>query len=299
VLLGVIGVILITAFKLYIPFLQGKKAFGLSSQYIIIGNLIPSLLLLAAIYYTDSIIILIATYFISHTIINFILLKKTLALASNEQTDPSIYNHSKHTTFQDLILETSGHIDKIMLFQFGSAATLASYVFATNIPRQFQMLFKSAKSIALPKLATASYHDLRATLLRKVLSLYIVIIPVTVLYILCAPFIFSYVFPQYVDAAIYSQVYALIFLLLPIRVIKDAMLGHDKMEALYKMTIITSLCKVGASIILIPLFGIWGVLTSLLVMQFIYSVLTVWYFLKSNDTSIQPDLTETENHLIA
>lgn len=281
---------LITSAKLYIAHLVGKKWFTKSASLSVIGNLIPTLILVGALFFTDNVLILIALYFVCHATVNLILHHKILGTAENDSIDPGTIPYAKHLSYQNAIVKVAGHLDKILLFQFTGSVALAEYLFAISVPRQFQHFFKSAKSIVLPKVSTKSFDDLQKTLPRKIGLLYLFVIPATILYILLAPFIFKIAFPLYTSSVIYSQVYATIFLVLPLTIMNDVFIGQAKKKILYNISVVNSVIKIATTALFVPLYGIWGVLASILVTETLSYLQVVYYFFKKEPSS------KPENH---
>lgn len=271
---------IITSSKFYLSFLNGKKLFGKTGSYSVIGYLLPTIILVGTLFFTKNLYILIAIYFVSHAAVNLILNHFASKSAENNKIHDETIPFAKHLSFQNLIVQIAGQLDKIVLFQTTGAAALAEYMFAMSVPRQFQHLFKRTRSIVLPKISERPYAELRMSLPRKVGLLYVFIIPAIIGYVIVAPYVFELFFPQYISAVLYSQVYSLIFLLLPISLFTDVFMGHAKHKVLYKDTIIISLFKIVITLVLVPLYGIWGVLASLLITQTSKSFLTIYYFWK-------------------
>ncbi len=274
---------LITSAKLYLSYLVGKKLFSKSSVYSVIGNLIPTGAVIVAIFLTDSILIILSIYFTFHAVVNLILHHRARQASENELTDPNTIPYAKHLSFQNIITRVAGHLDKILIFQFAGSVALAEYFFAISVPRQFQHFFKASKTIVLPKVSTRPFHELRISLPRKVVLLYLFIIPATILYVLLAPFIFKLFFPLYISSVVYSQLYALIFLFLPLALFQDALIGHAKHRVLYKSSVVTSTIKVITTLAFVPSLGILGALISVLLTQALSSIQIAYYFYKEKD----------------
>lgn len=274
---------LINSSKLFSSHLIGKKLFTKSSSYSVIGNAVPTVTLIGALFLTQNVIILIGVYFLMHSATNFALFLLARKTIENNDRETATLSFAKHLSLQNVITKAAGHLDKVLLFQFAGAIALAEYIFAISVPRQIQHLFKSAKMIILPKVSARSYSELRESLPKKVAILYIFIVPITLGYIFLAPLFFKIAFPQYEASVIYSQLYALLLLLAPINVLNDVFIGHAKKAILYKISIATALLKLVTTISLVPFYGIWGVVFSVLVTQSSHALLTIYYFFKTKE----------------
>ena len=198
----------------------------------------------------------------------------------NNDRDPKLTKEALHLTSDMIFGRAVAYLDRILLFQYAGPAVLAEYWVALNVERQFSHLFKSANVIAIPKLSKRPFRELQLTLPRKLLFLYLLILPMIVLYVLVVPYIFSFIFPLYLDAVIYAQVLGLLFLYLPIKILLDTFISHRMHHVLYRITIITMIPKIPATFILVPWLGIWGVIITLFLEQTMHAGLILWYFFK-------------------
>ncbi|MBX9906616.1 oligosaccharide flippase family protein [Patescibacteria group bacterium] len=286
IIFGTFATLLITTFKIYIPFLNGKKLFGLTSSFTVFGILIPGIAVIVTLFQTTHLLTILIVFFISSTLTNLILFVLSRRYATNSLEDPKMIRQAFHLSLDSLIGRVAALVDRILLFHFAGPAILAEFWIAQNIERQFSHLFKSANSVALPKLSVRSYEELRQSMPRKVLLLYILIIPFTVGYILITPFIFQLAFPQYLSAVLYAQVLGLLLLFSPIKALLDVFIGHSMHTILYKINTGSALAQLVTTCSLVPFFGIWGVIASIFMNQIAYAAGTLWYFLRKDSGSM-------------
>ena len=100
-------------------------------------------------------------------------------------------------------------------------------------------------------------------------------------YILIAPIIFSWFFPTYLDAIPYSIAFACIPLFGALLPIKTYLTTIKATQALYVISIIPPATRIGVALLLIPSFGLWGVVSSMISEALIRSLLLLYYFLRS------------------
>lgn len=276
--LGTALTLLFSNAKMYISFLNAKRLFALTSSFTVLGLLIPAFVILGALFFTQDILTLIFAYFIANAVVNTGLLLFSRRYMQNDTVDPTVITQSVHLSAQALIGRMAASIDRILLFQFAGPAVLAEFWIAQNIQRNFSHLFKSANSIALPKLTTRSYAKLREGLPRKILLLYVLIIPFIIGYVFVTPYLIALLFPQYLSVVFATQIFGLLFLSLPLQILADTLVGHGMNRALYRITVIGSVTKLCATLSLVPLFGFWGVMYSICIEQCMTGGLTLWYF---------------------
>lgn len=271
---------LVAAAKLYAPFQSGKKLFLENGIATVTGSIVPNIALVSCLFLSTNVITIILVYALSHTLVNLYLFTKALRRAENDQVDKTAIPQSIHLTLQDIIQTVPGQIDKVILFQFSGSAALADLIFATTVPEQIKYYFKATKQLILPKVSVRSISSLKEDFLRKIFLLYVVIIPIILIYIVLSPYFFSIFFPQYTSAVLYSQVYSLLFLVFPISLLNYVFIAHEQQKILYKISVSSSIIKVVSTVTFVPLFGMWGVLLSIMILRFYSSGTILYYFIK-------------------
>jgi O-antigen/teichoic acid export membrane protein len=275
--------LVITSAKVYIPFLNGRKLFRQTSSFNVLGILIPGTVMLTTLYLTQDVLSLVLAFLLSSTATNLFLFYWCQRYKRNNDTDPHLVHEAVHLSIDAVIARSIAYLDRLILFQFAGPAALAEYWIALNFERQFTHMFKSMNSIAIPKLTSRSFSSLQKSLPRQLLLLYAILIPFTLCYILATPFAFRLLFPQYLSAIIYAQVFGLLFLLLPVKVLSDTFISHSKHRELYYITFLSSGPKLIATLVFVPWLGIWGVITSLFIEQIIHAGVILYFFFKKYD----------------
>lgn len=278
VAIGTALTLLISVAKIYLSFLNGKRLFLLTSAFTVTGLLIPAIAVIGALFLTDNLHLLLAVYFFSNAFANVGLFALSRRYKENNKVDPGVIGQSIHLSAQAWIGRAAGNLDRILLFQFAGPVALAEYWIASNVQRNFSHLLKSANGIVLPKLTTRSFAKLQGSLPGKLLLLYAFIVPFTITYVIATPYIFMIFFPQYLSMVFLSQILGTLFLLMPMQVFADALTGHGMHRELYHITTISSVIKIGATILLVPAFGLWGLVISRFIDETLYALLVLWYF---------------------
>ncbi len=268
------------------PFV-GRKLFGTVATLQILRGSIVALALLAAVLLSGNPLVMFATYLLGHTVVTgafYLYGHRTFATKNNVDDETSeaatneIITTSKNFSVMNVIGKISGELDRILLFHFLGPVQVATYTFALAAPRQIQHINKTLKSLLLSKLSTRDPETLKRTLPRKALLMYIYIIPIIILYIPLAPFLYGFLFPAYVDAAVYSQVYIFVLLFAPLLVLNEALIAHNKQKDLYVISTAVPITRLVLLLALTPFFGIWGVVTASLGSLCVQSILVVTSF---------------------
>jgi O-antigen/teichoic acid export membrane protein len=248
----------------YSSFLSGKKLFCSQVKYSVITNAISSLAIFLVLLITKNLFWLIATYLISHTILNslFYLLTKNKFLP-NKKEDFQTISYGKHLSLIETISIIAEYIDKVLLFTLIGSSQLAIYSFAIIIPEQINGFLKNISTLSLPKLSTKSRIEIKNDLIKKIKKIAIIIIIILIIYWIASPYIYKCFFPKYTDSIHYSQ----LFMLSIIAVLTSFMITAFQSQMMKKelyLTKISGLIQIFLLIILIPFFGIWGAITAML-----------------------------------
>jgi len=271
---------LMDSLGIYNAILQGKRLFKLSSLYSAILQIGIMLTIIATIFLTKNIILIIFSYFISHTLIKFVLLKLTdKKIPLNKNTDPQTISDGKHFSFIGVIGLIAGQIDKILLWLFLGATPLAVYAFALAPVDQFKKISRTIQALSFPKFVQQEPEIIKKTLPLKLVKYLLILIPIVILYVLLVPWLFKIFFPAYLESIKYSQLYALVILFYPLRLISEVLYAHAKKKELYITSTINPIFKILLLLILVPIYGINGAILALLIPPLLDAVI-LSYFLK-------------------
>jgi O-antigen/teichoic acid export membrane protein len=265
------------SFGIYDSLLQGRKLFDISTKYFIISQIIAIASLIAVLFFTKNLFLILFAYFASWTLLRFIFLKITLKKFSiNHNQDPKTISYGKHLSLIGIIGTIASYLDRILIFHYLGAVEVAVYSFAIAPPNQIKGLFKNLPALALPKLSQRSFKEIDSVLYKRLLKLFIMGGIIAGIYILAAPYIFKIFFPKYLDSIFFSQLFAItIVLTTPISILSAV--GQSKLTLtpksfLYPGSIIPQIILIGSLFLLIK-FGIIGVILSRII--FLISAIVV------------------------
>jgi len=269
------------SFSIYNSLLQGKKLFNVSTKYGIASQIIAVAILISALFFTKNLFIILFAYFISWTLLRFIFLKTTLKkFPPNNQGDIQTISYGKHLSLMRVIGIIAGQLDKILLWHFLGAAPVAIYSFATAPIVQFRALLKSITPLVLPKLSVGNKEKIKKTLPVKMIKFLVIIIIPVILYIIFAPYIFKILFPQYLESIKYSQYLALIILFFPKKLLGLSILIHADKKILYLANILPPTINIILLIILLPLYGIFGIILAITGKEVFTTIMLIYFFKK-------------------
>jgi O-antigen/teichoic acid export membrane protein len=265
------------SFGIYDSLLQGRKLFDVSTQYFIISQIIAASALIAALFLTKNLFLILLAYFASWTLMRFIFLKITLKkFTPNQNQDPKTISYGKHLSLIGVIGTIAAYLDRLLIFHYLGAAQVAIYSIAIAPPEQIKGLFKNVNFLALPKFSQRSKEEIKKTILSKTLQIILITIPVVVVYILLAPFIFKLFFPKYLDAVIFSQIFALSLITAGGIIPYTALQSQTAQKELYLFNFASSIFQIISLFIGVYFFGIMGAIIARIATRF-FNLITILY----------------------
>ncbi|MFW5853577.1 MAG: oligosaccharide flippase family protein [Patescibacteria group bacterium] len=269
----------IEGFSLYKSYLIGKQFFRESALFGLYRKPIPIIAILSGLYFTNNPVIIIFLYFSSNAISIGLLYKLVIKKYNLKSTpDLKLFNYSKHLSVMEFISRIALNIDKLILFHLIGAAPVAIYVLATTPYIHLQKLFGLVGHLVFPKFTKQNISTLQKNLSLKTFLFFITTLITVILYIVAAPFLFRILFPAYPEAVIYSQVAILALLVKPRILYNQVFAAHAMKRAQYFIKISTAIVKIILLVILVPLYGIWGAINSLLLMHLYGAIIASIFF---------------------
>jgi len=261
-----ISLVIVAAFSpviestsLYGDFLNGKKDFQTGARYAVIRNLVPTAAILATIFFTKNVLLIVLAYFLSHaatsTGLYLAVLRKYRPSRADDHSNTA---YGKHVSVVNAFSIVASNLDKILVFHFLGAAALAAYGIAFSLPAQMKIVTKMVGTLAFPKMSAAPFHAMRSALAQKAWRLFLGYAAVIAVYIAAAPLIFHLVFPRYLDAIPLSQGLALGYLFSPSILYAQALFAHKRHREIYTLKVASAAIRILLVVILLPAFGIWG-----------------------------------------
>lgn len=273
---------LIQVVNLYTSLLHGKQKYKLLSITLVAHQVLLTGALVLAMFMSNDTLILILTYFMSELIIHsalFYYVKKYVHV--REDVDEKVISYGKQLSQINVFATLGSHFDKVILFGVLGPSSLALYSFATAPVSQLMVPFKIISTLALPRFSSRNYGVVRKTLPRKIGLLYFLSVICILAYVLFAPTIFHVLFPKYVQAIPYTQVYACILFASPGVILSQLLVAHARVKAMYVSKIFLPICTIVLLLILLPPLGIWGAVIGVVASHIAHSLLLLLMFYKT------------------
>jgi O-antigen/teichoic acid export membrane protein len=249
----------VDTFSSFNTILTGKQLFKVSILYEIGVQFTFALSMTLALFLTDNLFILLLTYFAIYTLTRFIVLRIVMRrYLENTKVDHSAITYGKHLSVMSVLDTIAGAIDNVLLWHFLGATSVAIFAFTKALPNQMEVFLKNITTLAFPKFARRDFESTKKTLWRKMLGLTGLTIIGIIGYIILAPYVYKLFFPQYLDAIFYSQVFVLVLIFFPKKIMGTVLNAHAETKKLYIYSTSSPFIKVGLSFLLIPQYGIMG-----------------------------------------
>ncbi len=166
--------------QLWPSFYKGISEFGTLARLTTLRAGITSIVVLAAILlFRGNPLIAFGTYFITQLLINFIVVRYSLAHLSNDATSDDWLSFGHFITKTGIFKTTAANIDSVLVGVLISPAALAVYSIALVIPKYALLVVKSLFQTTLPRLSgkkTLSFHELGVTFAIGILGTLVTIV---------------------------------------------------------------------------------------------------------------------------
>lgn len=279
------------SYNIYNAYLIGKKKFKESVTYENITRLFYFISIGATLLFTDSLFALLLAYFIPWTTFRLFFYYKTIRFKKTETySDAKLESQGFHLSILNGIGTLANYLDKILLFHFLGAAAVAVYSFALIPVEQAIAGIKNLITLSFPKFSERTFSEINRQFTYRTITLFVVGIILTIVYVLCAPALFTLFFPQYVNAILFSQLLSLLILVRPPLVFLTSLL-QSKVDVTPKHFIYarssSSLLLIVCLFIFTPLYGIIGAIISRIISIFMaYIILFIeWKQLSKKQTN--------------
>ena len=262
---------LATTFNTYGAFLSGRKEFRRASLYNIVTVAIQLTSMAVGALLTTNIFILVVIYGVSGLLPNLFFYLRTLRLYKSEPIQQhekeELVTYSKHLSLMHILSGVAQYADKLVIFHYIGAIELAVYGLALAVPERGRGYIKTLSTIILPKLSEKTLAEIHKTFYKRVFQGMLIGAAISGAYILAAPLFYKIFFPKYLEAIAYSQVFSLTLLfVLPSNYISSVFNAHKMLRPLYFSSLSASITKILLYLVLGKMFGIWGVITAILIM---------------------------------
>jgi len=276
----------IGSFSLFKSYLLGKQKFKESAMMGFWLRPILIVTMLTAVYFTIDPFILVLVYFLTSTISTGILYFLTVSRYSEKGSFDSFpLNYAKHLTYLGVITTIGNNAEKLLIFHFLGAAQVAIYAIAVLPTTHLLRLYVIIGDLIFPKFTQHTYSTIKKDIFRKIILIFLLSALLVTVFMLCAPYIYGGIFPTYPEAIILSQLATLSLLTKFGNLFTQAFDAHEMKKQMYATKFSTVLVKIILLFILTPLFGLWGVISSVVISNVFWAILATFLFYSASNSS--------------
>ena len=262
----------IAATGLASSFLVAKKNFRvLAFRGSIPSTFIPAMALIVTALLTDNPLAFVAVYFVANAATYSYLFWYTLRIYHPDETrkDSGMLSYAKHLSFMGVLGGLANNLDQILLFQYVGPAQLAIYNFAIGIPDQLKGPLKQLDGMLQARFANHLPQNIRDNMRSKSLLLLAFGVACSVVYIPLAPHLFGLLFPNYMEAVPYSQLYVFHLLTLPFAPSGSYLSAKRLIREQYINTALSHALRIIFIAIGIIGWGLWGIVVAVIAARFV------------------------------
>lgn len=264
---------------LYVAYLNGKKDFSISTKYQIITNLVAAIVMASVVFLSKNIFLIVFTYFAVYCLLRFIfftITKKKIKVPPKE--DSSTITYGKHISLMNVLSIFSTSFDKILIFNYMNAATLAGYYIALAPFKQVQSIVSNLNTLAFPNFSKNDIVTLKKTLPWKIAKSYIPILIIIMAYSALSFSFFNLFYHKYVGYVILSDLFMLQLLFNPTSFLYTALMALGKQRHMYIYSTFYSVVRILLLLIMVPLFGIYGAAWTILITGTLSTLVLIYMF---------------------
>lgn len=268
------------SYEIFEYFWNGRKNFRKGMFYTIISSVIPVILLIATVMISQNLLIIISVFLLGNSIMRIILTKKTNKKIENSEVDSDSFKLGKSLTIVQGIETVASYIDKIFIWKFLGPVQVAIYAFA-QIPIVKIQQFTPIQALSLPKLSEQGLAIEKMAVLKKFAKMFFLTIPISVLFIVLAPYLYKIFFPQYLEAIPYVEVMGILIAIMPFVYITTAMIAQNRRKEISWIQASIFILRVILFFLLIPHYHLWGVIYAIVLTELLKGLVTGYIFIKN------------------
>lgn len=248
------------SFNLFSAFLTAKRKFKTLALFLSLSSILTATAVSLSIFFTESLLIIIIAYIIGILIPSFYAYKYSFRFVKNNRHDPKLFSYSLFLSSVSILPWTSGYLGQILLGALLGFESLATYSAASRFPLNVHKnIFVFYKPVTA-KLASQNNKEHLETLTKHWWKLLLWGFILCAFLWLILPFLVNFLFTNtYADSIKYARYLSLGLIPLPLTwVISDILLYQQKKKAQITLFTIPPIIKLILFIILIPFYGING-----------------------------------------
>lgn len=254
----------IWSLRFYESFLVAKNRFKLLFTISLVTNVLTALTMASvAVVFTHTLPLVIASLTLNAllAIIFSQIVFRELNLKKPQKQD---FSYARSLNDIRIFNYLAVFADKIIIGKFLGFEAVAIYTFAQLFPEQIKGFLKHFYTLSLPKLSRLNLQNKKKKFYTKLGQFFVLSLFLAGAYAFLAPFIFKFVFPQYLESVTYSQVLSLSLVSLPALIITAFFESQTDTTSLRWQIYPTYSLQISLLFILTLKFGLWGTVAAVI-----------------------------------
>ena len=262
-------------------FWNGKKRFDLYMVLRVLADIGIAGATIAALFLSDDLVVIVGVFFGSSALFHGLAHLYSYSKIENNETDDEMVPLGKNLTLMGVIGTLADYLDKIILWKLLGPVQVAIYTLSLK-PISKVSGFLPIATLALPKLSENGVkgYKRKRSILRKVIIMFMVSVPFAVALAVAAPIVYKLLFPQYMDSVKYFQTLTFLVAMSPTAIIGTSLLAEMKTKYLYITSTVAPIMKIALFLILAPIYGVWGIISALLITSVVGAGMNLYFFWK-------------------
>ncbi|MCK4497310.1 MAG: oligosaccharide flippase family protein, partial [Candidatus Aenigmarchaeota archaeon] len=268
------------SFRTYQFFLLSKKRFKRYSAYLLAITIIANLTTMIVAYYFRNLVIIIFVLLGLTSLINALLLFKTIRERKNDKLDKDTIPYGKHLTLVNVTSVIRTYFDKILVAFFLGFEALAIYSVAIIIPRQVKPLWTIITNMVFSDLSRKNKKDAYSAVRKRFKYMLLLEVVIIIIGIIILPPIISYFYSQkYVEAIFYAQLLMIFTIAGPGLVLVNLATAQRQLRKIYKITTIPPIINIILLALLTPLYGLMGACVATVIGAGFIPLVFTWFII--------------------
>lgn len=269
----------------YPAFLSSKSYFAMISFFSSLSSLFFLLTMTIATLHFSNTPGLVAGYLLGLIIPALFFFYVSLRYVQNNKIDPDLSRYGTFLSLLTVLPWISGNFGNVILERSIGLEALAMYSvgsrFLTAVQKNFQVFYKPVTT----KLAHSSTHEYMIILKRHAITLFGIGGVLSLSLYITTPFLIRFFFrPEYHQAIEYGKLLSFALLPLPFSwVVSDMLIFKSAKMPLTVSSTIPQAIKLCLMFVIVPTFGVHGIIGVLLLERFTEPLLPLWFLYKSAD----------------
>ena len=254
----------------YGAYLTGKKDFKTMSIYGAFSNLFNFLAIIAAIVFSQNLLVLVLVFYVARTALNIFFCWRTFVkFHPNDISRSEDFTYAKHMSVMNMLGEIAANIENVIVFQMLGPVSVSLYSFALAIPDRLKSLFGFVGTAALAKMSEKKDLEVGKNIQHKIITLVILGLSIAVCYVFAAPILFSLFFPKYMQSVLFSQIYAVSMIVIAANIPVSALYARKLQKELYIFNVGSPFIKIIIFVLGTYYWGLVGAIISKVLYSFV------------------------------